>query len=116
VGLFTLRTLGVDAVRSHNAALAAYGQRVVADALGAGDLPPPAPGLAMRLVPLPAGLVPDKTAATALRNRISDEIGVEVNIDSRHGEGMLRLCAQVYNRADEYDRLADRLPAVLKRR
>jgi isopenicillin-N epimerase len=116
VGLFTLRTLGVDAVRSHNAALAAYGQRVVADALGAGDLPPPAPGLAMRLVPLPAGLVPDKTAATALRNRISDEIGVEVNIDSRHGEGMLRLCAQVYNRADEYDRLADRLPAVVKRR
>jgi isopenicillin-N epimerase len=115
VGLFTLRTLGVDAVRSHNAALAAYGQRVVAEALAARDLPPAAPGLAMRLVPLPAGLVPDKPAATALRNRIADEIGVEVGVDASHGRGLLRLCAQVYNRADEYDRLADRLPAVLKR-
>ena len=30
-GLYTLRTLGVDRVRAHNAALAAYGQRVVGE-------------------------------------------------------------------------------------
>src|SRR5262249_39557409 len=40
-GLFTLRTLGVDAVRQHNASLAAYGQRVVGSALGVDDELPP---------------------------------------------------------------------------
>ena len=57
-GLFTLRSLGVDRVRAHNAALAAYGQRVVGDALGVApaDLPDPGgPAVAMRLIPLPAG-------------------------------------------------------------
>ncbi len=43
VGIFTLRTLGVDRVRTHNAALAAYGQWVVGRALGLtpADLPDP---------------------------------------------------------------------------
>jgi isopenicillin-N epimerase len=111
-GLFTLRTLGVDAVRAHNLDLVDYGQRVVGAALGA-DLPPAAPGVAMRVVPLPPGLATDRDTAQALRQRIADELSVEVNISVYQGRGLLRLCAQVYNRADEYDRLAERLPALL---
>jgi isopenicillin-N epimerase len=111
-GLFTLRTLGVETVRAHNAGLAEYGQRVVAAALGV-DAPAGAPGVAMRIVPLPRGLATDLAAATGLRQRIADELGFEVSVNAFRGQGLLRLSAQVYNRADEYDRLAERLPAFL---
>ncbi len=115
-GLFTLRTLGVDTVREHNAALATYGQQVVGEALGlkADDLPPAAAGLAMRVVPLPAGLATDPQTALRLRRHIADQLQTEVAINSLHGQGLLRLSAQVYNRPDEYDRLAERLPATLR--
>ncbi|NJC64117.1 aminotransferase class V-fold PLP-dependent enzyme [Planosporangium flavigriseum] len=111
-GLFTLRTLDLEAVRAHNTDLAAYGQRVVAAALGA-DAPDGAPGLAMRIVPLPPGLATDLAAASDLRRRIADELGFEVGVNPFHGRGLLRLSAQVYNRASDYDRLAERLPAFL---
>ncbi|WP_306212025.1 aminotransferase class V-fold PLP-dependent enzyme [Actinoplanes sp. RD1] len=116
-GLFTMRTLGLDAVRSHNAALAAYGQRVVGAALGLdpAELPDPgAPEAAMRIVPLPGGVATTKPEAHALRGRIADKLATEVALNSWGGRGWLRLSAQVYNRPDEYDRLAERLPALLK--
>jgi isopenicillin-N epimerase len=111
-GLFTLRTLGLEAVRAHNAELAEYGGRVVAAALRV-DAPAGPPGLAMRIVPLPPGLATDLAAASALRRRIADELAVEVAVNPFRGRGLLRLSAQVYNRAEEYDRLAERLPALL---
>jgi isopenicillin-N epimerase len=114
VGLFTLRTLGLDTVRGHNAELAEYAQQVVGAALGAA-LPPGAPGVSMRVVPLPPGLATDAMAAHELRQRIANELGFEVNVGAFQGRGLLRLCAQIYNRADEYDRLAERLPAFLAR-
>lgn len=115
-GVFTLRTLGVDAVREHNAALAAYGQRVVGEALGLApaDLPQPGhPLLAMRILPLPAGVGTTSAEASALRQRIADKLGAEVALNAWGGRGWLRLSAQVYNRAEEYDRLAERLPEVV---
>jgi isopenicillin-N epimerase len=101
-GLFTLRSLGVETVRTHNAALARYAQQVVGASLGnaLADLPPPSPGVSMAVIPLP--------------QRIGDELAAEVAINSRHGRGLLRLSAQVYNRADDYERLADGLPGVLR--
>ena len=115
-GLFTLRTLGWAAVRAHNSALAAYGQQVLAAALAVdpADLPQPGdPEVAMRIVPLPAGLATDPDGAQALRQFLADKLSVEVQVSSWKGRGLLRLSAQVYNRADEYHRLADRLPAAL---
>jgi isopenicillin-N epimerase len=115
-GLFTLRTLGWDAVRAHNADLAAYGQRVVGAALGLGpaDLPRPTqPEVAMRVVPLPAGLATTFPDAVALRHHISDKLATETAVNPWGGRGLLRLSAQVYNRSDEYDRLAERLPQLL---
>jgi isopenicillin-N epimerase len=115
-GLFVLRTLGVDRVRAHNAALAAYGQRVVGESLGLApaDLPEPGgPDAAMRILPLPAGLATTQAEASALRLHISDKLATETAVNAWGGRGWLRLSAQVYNRPDEYDRLAERLPALL---
>jgi selenocysteine lyase/cysteine desulfurase len=118
-GLFTLRSLGVDRVRAHNAALAAYGQRVVGDALGVppAHLPDPGgPGVSLRLIPLPAGMATTIDAARALQTRIGERLAAEVAVMSWNGRGWLRLTGQVYNTADEYERLAVRLPALLAQR
>ncbi|MEU0550235.1 aminotransferase class V-fold PLP-dependent enzyme [Micromonospora sp. NPDC005979] len=118
-GLFTLRSLGVDRVREHNAALAAYGQRVVGDALGVppAQLPDPGgPGVSLRLIPLPAGTGTTIDAARALQTRIGERLAAEVAVMSWNGRGWLRLTGQVYNTADEYERLATRLPALLAQR
>jgi isopenicillin-N epimerase len=115
-GLFTLRTLGWDAVRQHNAALVAYGQRVVGAALGLSpaDLPQPTmPEVAMRVLPLPAGLATTGPEAVAMRLLISEKLATETAVNAWGGRGLLRLSAQVYNRPEEYDRLAERLPPLL---
>jgi isopenicillin-N epimerase len=116
-GLFLLRTLGAERVRAHNADLAAYGQRVVGAALGVSpeELPDPgAPEVAMRILPLPAGVATTFEAATEVSNRIEQELAAVVGVMSWNGRGWLRLCGQVYNRRDEYDQLAERLPAFLR--
>jgi isopenicillin-N epimerase len=116
-GLFVLRTLGADTVREHNAALAAYGQRVVAGALrlGPDELPDPGvPDASMRILPLPAGMATTVAEAHALRQHIADKLATETAINAWGGRGWLRLSAQVYNRPEEYDRLAERLPALLQ--
>jgi isopenicillin-N epimerase len=116
-GLFTLRTLGLDRVREHNAALAAYGQKVVGAALGLspGDLPDPgAPEVAMRIVPLPGGRAATIDDAMALEARIADELATVVAVFSWNGRGWLRLAGQVYNVRAEYDRLAEGLPRILR--
>lgn len=118
-GLFTMRSLGVDRVRAHNAALAAYGQRVVGDALGVtpADLPDPGgPGVSLRRIPLPPGLGTTTEVARALQTRIGERLATEVAVMSWNGRGWLRLTGQVYNTADEYERLAVRLPALLAQR
>ena len=115
-GLFTLHTLGWAAVRAHNSTLAAYGQQVVGAALGLtpAELPQPGdPEVAMRIVPLPAGLATSPAEAQALRQYIADKLSVETQLSSWNGRGLLRLSAQVYNRADEYEKFAERLPAAL---
>ncbi|HEU0240094.1 MAG TPA: aminotransferase class V-fold PLP-dependent enzyme [Micromonosporaceae bacterium] len=116
-GLYVLRTLGVDRVRAHNAQLAAYGQRVVGAALGLlspSELPNPGGATAsMRILPLPRHVATTEADAIALRNRIADELRVVVPVHSWFGRGLLRLSAQVYNHADEYDRLATGLSRVL---
>jgi isopenicillin-N epimerase len=115
-GLFTLRTLGVEAVRRHNAALAAYGQRLVGASLGLApsDLPDPgAAEAAMRILPLPSGVATTQPEAHALRQQIADKLATEVAVNAWGGRGWLRLSAQVYNRPEEYENLAERLPPLL---
>ncbi|GGN01196.1 isopenicillin-N epimerase [Actinoplanes campanulatus] len=116
-GVFALRTLGLEAVREHNVALAAYGQRVVGEALGLApaDLPGPGgPGVSMRVVPLPAGLASTPPEALELRLRIADKLAAEVAVNAWGGRGLLRLSAQIYNRPEDYHLLAERLPALIR--
>ncbi|MFG1602431.1 aminotransferase class V-fold PLP-dependent enzyme [Actinoplanes sp. NPDC049265] len=116
-GLFVLRTLGVDQVRAHNAALAAFGQQIIGEALGCApdDLPDPGdPHVSMRVVPLPAGLATTPPEAHGLRDHLADQLSVETAINAWGGRGYLRLSAQVYNRPDDYLRLAEHLPAFLR--
>jgi isopenicillin-N epimerase len=107
-------SFGWSAVRARNCALVEYGQRVVAEAVGAGadaDLGTVpgkgtgGDGLSMRLVPL-AQVPAQVEAADALRDRIADEAGIETTINVWGGRALLRLSAQLYNSEDEYERLA----------
>ncbi|WP_327005810.1 aminotransferase class V-fold PLP-dependent enzyme [Dactylosporangium sp. NBC_01737] len=112
-GLFVLRSLGVDAVRRHNVALAEHGQALLAAAL---DVTVPArTGLPMTVVPLPPDAADDPAGATALRRRISDELTTEVGLNAWRGRGYLRLSAQVYNREEDFQRLVEGLPKLLRR-
>ncbi|MET7421719.1 aminotransferase class V-fold PLP-dependent enzyme [Dactylosporangium sp. NPDC005555] len=112
-GLFVLRSLGIDAVHRHNAALAEHGQALLAEVLDV--TVPPRTGLPMTVVPLPQGAGADQTAATALRRRISDDLATEVGLASWRGRGYLRLSAQVYNREEDFQRLVEGLPKLLRR-
>lgn len=103
-------SFGWAQVRERNAALARYGQLVVAEALGADLSPVPgkgtgADGLSMRLVPLP-GVPPRLEAADALRDRIADDARIETAINVWGGRALLRVSAQLYNSEAEYERLA----------
>jgi len=108
---------GEAEIQRHNAELAAYGQRVIGEALGIGaaELPDPGEHVSMRVIPLPRGLVTDAASTIALYRRISGELATEAAVNVWRGEGLLRVSAQIYNGPEEYDRLAENLPSLLKR-
>ena len=108
-GLTVLHELGVERVRAHNDQLAAYAQRVLADALAVADPPQPAGPVPMRIVPLPRlGMAREK-----LQGMIAEQLCTEVAVTNWRDQLWLRVCAQVYNTPEQYHRLADRLPALL---
>jgi isopenicillin-N epimerase len=128
-------SLGWEAVRARNGALAAYGQQVIADAVGADlrgisgggggsgtaqgtsldggeSLAGAGAGLSMRLVPL-AAVRPEYKAADAVRDRLADEFGIETVINVWGGQALLRVSAQLYNCESEYERLGVVLRTLL---
>jgi isopenicillin-N epimerase len=112
-----LRTLGLDRIQRHNAELAAYGQEVIAAALGVepAALPQPGPGpVSMRIIPVPPELVGDVAAADALRLRIAADLRCEVSTEYWNGQGFVRICAHVYNRREDYEQLASGLARMLR--
>ncbi|BFO22685.1 aminotransferase class V-fold PLP-dependent enzyme [Streptomyces sp. KM77-8] len=109
---------GWAAARRYMDELAAYGARVVGDALAAltgtdasVDVGMPVPG--MRLVRLPDGLADSRLAADALRDRAPAELGVEAAFTSFGGVGYVRLSAHVYNTAEDYEYFAEKCVPVL---
>jgi isopenicillin-N epimerase len=115
-GLTLFARFGEAEVQRHNEALAAQGQAIVGAALGLDpfELPDPGPGVSMRIIPLPEGVATDFPDAAPLRRRIADELGCEVSVNPWRGRGWLRVCAQIYNSVEDYERLAAGLPALLK--
>ena len=106
---------GWDAV-ARNAALVAEGQRTVAEALGVPlEALPARPAPAMRLVPLPDGVLTAPGDADALYEALSAQ-RVEVAPIFFGGAGYLRIAAAPYNTADDYHRLAGTVRELLGRR
>ncbi|MFJ3173531.1 aminotransferase class V-fold PLP-dependent enzyme [Streptomyces roseus] len=111
-GLDLLDRLDAAKVRAHNAALAAHGAALLAELPGLSPLPH-TEGLAMRALRLPPGTAETQPQASALRERIAAELGIRVLIWGWPGGGGIRICGQIYNRPEEYERLAAALPAYL---
>ena len=103
---------GLPQLRARNNALAGYGQSLLAQALGVGPADfPQEPELSMGALPLPKGL----TGADRVQMLIADRAGAETAVSDWQGRLVLRVSAHVYNRPQEYERLALALPALLGR-
>ena len=82
------------------------GQKRVAEALGVAlDRLPVTPAPAMRLIPLPDGVLTSAERAGPWYEALSQQ-RVEVSPISFGGAGYLRIAAAPYNTPDDYDRLA----------
>ncbi|MEV6963699.1 aminotransferase class V-fold PLP-dependent enzyme [Hamadaea sp. NPDC051192] len=112
-GLDLLDSLGRDRVRAYAVAVAEYAQSVLAEALGV-DRPHPGDGVSMRVVRLPGSVVSDEQSGAALRTRIAEELGVEVNVNPWEDGGLLRVSGHVYVTGVDAQRLADGLPGLLR--
>ncbi len=96
---------GWDAV-TRLADLVADGQKRVAEALGVAlERLPAAPAPAMRLVPLPGGVLTSPEQVHPFYEALSQQ-RVEVAPIHFGGVGYLRIAAAPYNTPDDYDRLA----------
>ena len=104
-------SLGWDDVRRHQHRLAAEGAAVVGARLGT---QPPARDeftAAMRLVELPRPIA--KEAGRLLSERLTVEHKVTAYVTHHQGRSYFRLCGQLYNTPEHYERLAEVLPALL---
>ncbi|MFD6466923.1 aminotransferase class V-fold PLP-dependent enzyme [Streptomyces goshikiensis] len=111
-GLDLLDRLDAARVRAHNTALAAHGAALLARIPGLAPLPY-TDGLAMRALRLPPGIAETPEGARALREELAARLRVRVLIWPWPGGGGIRVCGQIYNRPEEYERLAAALPAFL---
>lgn len=115
-GLAYWQALGGWDTVARLAELVADGQRRVAEALGVAlDLLPAVPAPAMRLVPLPAGVLTSADQVDLFYEALSQQ-RVEVAPMYFGGVGYLRIAAAPYNTPDDYDRLADTVLELLDNR
>ncbi|RPE29293.1 aminotransferase class V-fold PLP-dependent enzyme [Kitasatospora cineracea] len=113
-GLALIHRIGADRLRDHNDRLAAHGQRLLVERAGLRALPA-LPGLGMRAVRLPPGTAEQEHAAKALMTAVHRILDTRVAVRPWPGGGILRISAQLYNRPEEYRRLADGLARLLTR-
>jgi isopenicillin-N epimerase len=103
---------GWDAV-ARLASLVTEGQKRVAEALGVAlERLPVTPAPAMRLVPLPDGVLTSPDQADSFYEELSRR-RVEVAPVCFDGAGYLRIAAAPYNTSDDYDRLAGTVRELL---
>ncbi|MFD9795373.1 aminotransferase class V-fold PLP-dependent enzyme [Streptomyces sp. NPDC059070] len=111
-GLDLLADLGAERVRAHNSALAAHGAELLARLPGLTPLPADE-ALAMRALRLPSGLARTQEEAAALREEIAARLGCRILVWAWPGGGGIRVCGQIYNRPEEYERLVAGLGPLL---
>ncbi|MGW4807040.1 aminotransferase class V-fold PLP-dependent enzyme [Kitasatospora sp. NPDC004272] len=113
-GFALLNRIGAEQLRAHNAGLAAHGQRLLVERAGLRALPD-VPGLGMRTVRLPPGVAEQEHAAKALMVAVHRGLNTRIAVRPWQGGGILRISAQLYNRPEEYLRLADGLAGLITR-
>jgi isopenicillin-N epimerase len=101
--------LGWDDVRRHQRRLATDGARVVAAALRTRVAIADAFTANMRLVQLPVQL--DADGRMDLVSRLTRKHGVTVHVTEHQDTTYVRMCGQLYNRQQDYERLASALVA-----
>jgi isopenicillin-N epimerase len=99
---------GWDAIRAHNRALAAWTHRLLCDAWSVDPLTPLDGAMigSIVAVTLPAGVRGRFETPVALHDSLYDDHGFEVPIIEWEGRWLIRPSCQVYNRAEQYRRLA----------
>ncbi|MGF1426812.1 aminotransferase class V-fold PLP-dependent enzyme [Kitasatospora sp. LaBMicrA B282] len=107
-----LEQLGPDRMRAHNTALAAYGAHLLTERTGLAPLPA-SERLSMRAVRLPVGLAEDEEGVRTVMAAVRERLGTRVAVRPWAGGGVLRISAQVYNRPEEYEKLAAGLGDLL---
>jgi isopenicillin-N epimerase len=114
-GLAYWEALGGWSSVARLADLVTDGQKRVAGALGSSlDGLPVTPAPAMRLVPLPDGVLSSPERVDPFYEELSRQ-RVEVAPVCFGGAGYLRIAAAPYNTADDYDRLAGAVRELLRR-
>jgi len=105
--------LGWDDVCRHQHRLASDGARHVAAELGTRVPVPDEHTAAMRLVELPVAL--DADDSRSLGEQLTTGHGVTAAVTRHQGRSYVRVCGQLYNRPEHYDRLAVALQKELAR-
>ncbi|MFC8506631.1 aminotransferase class V-fold PLP-dependent enzyme [Streptomyces sp. NPDC057411] len=112
-GLDLIERLGATAVRAHNSGLVAHGAGLLAGIPGVSPLPYDE-RLAIRSLRLPRHLARTQAEAAALREEIAARLGCRVLVWSWPDGGGIRISGQLYNRPEEYERLAQGLGELLE--
>ena len=106
--------LGWDEVRRHQHALVTRGAQAVADAIGTSVAVSDEFTAAMRIIRLPVSLNLDESID--LTKALGTEFGVVAYVTGHAEESFVRVSGQLYNRPEDYARLADALQVLLGRR
>jgi isopenicillin-N epimerase len=104
---------GGPALRARNAALARGAARALAGALGTETGAPDAMFAAMATVRLPCDLPADRPTAARLRDALWEAARIEAPVTAVGGALWLRLSAQLYNEAADYEGLAPAVRRIL---
>ena len=114
-GLAYWEALGGWNAVSGLADLVTEGQKIIAETLGVSlERLPVTPAPAMRLVPLPDGVLTSSGQVDPFYETLSQQC-IEVAPVSFDGTGYLRVAAAPYNTLDDYDRLAGAVRGLLGR-
>jgi isopenicillin-N epimerase len=104
--------LGWDAVRAYQREVVTAGAHAVADALGTEVAIADEFTAAMRLVRLPV-VLSSESEREAVAYRLIGEFGVTAHVTEHAGTTYVRMCGQLYNTPEHYERLGEALTKVL---
>jgi isopenicillin-N epimerase len=105
-GIAFLRELGFEAVRAYTHRLVWESARMLCERFGTSLERDESAVGSMVTLPLPRHLGSTREEAARLRDRLLFEDGIEVHVHASYGQLRARICAQVYNEAEDYERLA----------